>query len=302
MGAAHAQEPPPLGWAQVENADPRVAMHLGAPRPFGQVVGDRVRHRITITVTEGAHLRRGSVPMRRRIEDWLELQQVTVAADEGEDRSRYALTLSYQLFATPLGVTTYQIPGFTLYFAADGQSFPVSVPSWAYSQSPLLEMRVAHEGDNIIHMRPDTLPAPVATGGFKLAMAAAAVVGSAAAGTLLWLLFVRLAGVRRPFAETRTELRRLRAKPLDAERLQAGFRALHRGLDATAGQAVFSADLPAFCRAHPRFAGEQERLAAFFDESRSLFFGAAGFDEPHAGWERLEALARRCRVAERRAP
>lgn len=297
-GAARAQdgESHQLGWDEPAQLDARISdLQLHGPRPFGLLIGERIVHRISFTTAAGVRLQRATVPVRRRIGDWLELQQVEMQIDG----NRHHLVLTYQLFATPLTVGIRTIPGFTLRFVDRGESFPVTIPSWTFVQSPLLAADVAHEGENIVAMRPLTPPRLLATAGYRYGLAASGFAALAGGAALLWLFAVP-ARRRRPFAETRGELKRLHAKPRDQARLRAGFRALHRGLDESYDAAVFAADVPAFCRRVPGFADQEAAVASFFADSQAEFFGQAPADPAPERWARLEALARRWAAAERR--
>lgn len=299
--AAHGQDPARLGWQQIEDTGAHVAaLKLQAPHPFGYVVGDRIQHRVRITVTGGARLRRRSVPIRQRIHDWLALQSVTLQASQDGPRSTYTLVLDYQTFATPLEVSAYRIPGFTLRFVDEGQTFEVQIPGWRFMQSPLLGQAPAGDDAASGEMRPDTPPAPVSAARARVLVAVSGAAALIAAAYLAWLAWSALAGIgRAPMAEARAELRRLRGTPLDGERVREGYRALHRGLNVTAGRALFGGDVAAFCREHPAFDEAAGALDAFFTDSRALFFDEASVAEPRAHWDAIDALAHELEICER---
>lgn len=299
--AAAAQDDPAarLGWHDAgQRPSPVRELRLAAPRPFGYLVGDRVRHRITVTVAEPARLQGSSLPVRQRLAEWLELQEVELDSHQREAGRRYTLTLTYQIFATPLGVDNRSIPGFTLRFDRAGESLPVEIPGWTFAQSALLAGDIAHEGENIVAMRPDMAPPTLATARPRAGLALSAALAITGGGWLAWLYRPRRRRGR--FAAAHRALARLDDGTADAERLRQGYRQLHRAFDATAGQAVFAADVPAFCRAHPAFAPHQTAIAAFFEDSRQLFFGNAPTEaDASARWQALRRLARDCRDAER---
>lgn len=302
--AAAPQEAPHTGWAPLAESDPRIeAIELDAPRPFGVLVGDRVRHEMTLTVPVRLRLQQSTLPSTRRIGDWLDLQRVELREGQAGDLKKYRITLNYQIFHTPLGVEVRTIPGFTLRFAGSGGGFPVTIPAWSFSMSPLLDRTVADEGENIVPMRPDRPPLLIDTRPYLLGLT---VFGALSLLVLIWLayafgLFGRRA--KGPFASARRRLRHLRRRPLDEQRLREGFRTVHRAFDQTAGRALFASQLERFFDHHPRFAGQREAIERFFDESRRLFFGAGHkAQEPPARkeeWGRIESLCRECFAAER---
>ncbi|MDT0634403.1 hypothetical protein [Spectribacter hydrogenoxidans] len=299
-GLAHgADEAPPLGWAESPAQDAGiVAVDTQAPRPFGQVVGDRLVLTYRITVASDATLQRASLPLRRRIDDWLERQEVEVSTRRTDDGQQYTITLTYQTFDTPLGVTTKTVPGFEVRFRRPDQPPATArMPAWSFAQSPLLSETVADEGENIVSMQPDVEPFSARRRGHTALLAASVLPLAGGLGWLLWLYQPWRRRHARHFAEA---LAAIRAQPRTSspEALAAAFRHVHRGFDRTVGQAVFAADVDAFCQRFPRFAACREEIDTFFADSRRLFFDEQMPDhgDPRAA---LEAIAVRLRDAER---
>jgi mxaA protein len=59
---------------------------------------------------------------------------------------------------------------------------------------------------------------------------------------------------------------------------------LHRAFDATAGRRVFADDLDAFISRHQHFLPLRNRIAAFFEMSRAVFFGVGVQAPDVASW------------------
>ncbi|MDT0619742.1 hypothetical protein RM531_14790 [Salinisphaera sp. P385] len=298
-GLAHGADEPPLGWADSPSQDAGiVAIDTRAPRPFGQVVGDRLVLTYRVTVAPGTTLQRASLPLRRRIDDWLERQEVEVATRRTDKGQQYEITLTYQTFDTPLGVTTKTVPGFEVRFTRPEQpAVTARMPAWSFAQSPLLSENVADEGDNIVSMQPDIEPFSARDGGHGALLAFSVLPLAGGLGWLLWLYQPWRPRHARHFAEALAAVRAQR-RTSAPDALAAAFRHVHRGFDHTAGQAVFAADVDAFCRRFPRFAACRDDIDAFFADSRRLFFDQQMPDRDDP-WADLEALAVALRDAER---
>ncbi len=167
------------------------------------------------------------------------------------------------------------MPGFTLSFKSGDQIYPAQVPGWSFNISPLREVLPPAKASGDQYMQPDILP-PFYDVRRDAVIAFALLAVSLAASILLayhlaWWPF--RARPHRPFTEAARAIRKL-PKGAEAEpAYREAFVILHRAVDATAGHAVFSEDVPAFLAQHPAFARLKDEFARFFASSQKAFFG-----------------------------
>lgn len=293
----------PLGWTEeVEATGPVRSVSLEAPRSYGLRAGDRIRHRIRVEVAAGAELQVATLPAERDIHRWLELQSVSVQRRRGEDIDRYTLRLRYQVFATPNQVEAHRLPGFTVAWGSGEESGRVVVPDWRFTLTPLLGKAVERRKGSFEVLQPDIPPEPL-----PISEQALRVAGWSAASLALGAFLLATGPLRgrfrrsRPLARAHRQLRRLRRGPADWERVRAGYRVLHRALDETAGEAVFEGRLDRLRDRVPALEPASDELAAFFAESRNLFFGSGlDADTPTTALARIEARAEELARRERR--
>ena len=68
---------------------------------------------------------------------------------------------------------------------------------------------------------------------------------------------------------------------------------LHRAFDATAGRRLFADDIDDFVSRHQQFRPLRDRIGAFFEASRGVFFGGAAEAPDMTAWVALcDDLAR----------
>ncbi|CAL1238798.1 nonribosomal peptide synthetase MxaA [Candidatus Methylocalor cossyra] len=282
----------PLGGAAAD-----ALLEREAPRPFGHVIGDLLRHRLLITAPTGSRLDSASLPQPGPLNRWLELRQVQ-AAPAGA--GRYRVELEYQTFYSPLQVKSLTIPGFTLRFTGPRGATAVEVPPWPFQTAPIHGLAVV-DREGAEPLRPDALPpAPDLRGPRRrcLGFALAALVALVYLGHSQGLIGPPRRG--RHFREADRTLARLQREGQGAAGLRAAFAVVHRAFDRTWGEPLFAAGLPAFFAGHGAYAALREEIEGFFRASYALFFG--GETPPGYDIARLQALCRACLRAERSRP
>ncbi len=258
------------------------------PRAFGYQVGDVLQRRVRLQWPEGLAPDLESLPQSRRPGQALELRAVQLVGRE--------LRLDYQVFLAPTEVRTLEIAPMQLRFAGPAGERFVRIDAWPVTVAPLVPLEVSPR-QGLGELRPDAPPPPIPTAARlqRLALVGAALALLALGLLHLWVGLPWWGRRQRPFAQAWRVLRPLPAAPTPAQ-WRASLQALHQALNASAGQVLFEAGLPAFVAAHPRFAPQQLALAEFFKRSHDEFF-AERAPAPDLPW--LRALCRACRDAER---
>jgi mxaA protein len=289
FGAPAAAEAPSVG--------------LFADRSFGFFVGDLVKARLEIVADSALRLQTASLPRPGALDYWLDLRDLRVQEKAaGDDRTRWSVDLTYQIFYVALDVRELRIPPLALRFTRDGATEIVEAPAWTIGVSPLREVLPQKRDDPADYMRPD---ASVAAGDTKAPTLRAAGFLALAIGALGlvardrgWPPFHRRRA--RVFAAAARNVAALARRGDEASR-GAAMLSLHRAIDASAGRRIFAEDLDAFLARHAEFAAAREPLARFFAASRALFFGVAN-QERDLPLADIVALAKTLSALERRAP
>ncbi len=251
------------------------SVELLTPRLFGHFIGDVLRDEVDVRVDDGVELVAASVPQPGPLNQWLELtsSRFEVARDDGA--KLYRFYFAYQTFYPALDARQLEVPGFTLSFQSGDHLYPAQVPGWSFGISPLREILPPAKASGGQYMQPDALPRLYdlrrdSLVAFALLAAALAALVLLAYHLAWWPFGARAS---RPFTEAARRIRRSLAAPEPGRAYREALVILHRAVDATAGHAVFSEDLPAFLSQHPTFARLSEEFTRFFAGSQSAFFG-----------------------------
>ena len=287
-----------LGWMETPLIE-GVEVTLVGPRAYGLVVGDRFEHRIGLRVDESLQLETGSLPPVRNFAGGLERQRVRVETTEESGERHYEIRITYQIFDAPGEVFVRTVPTFTVAVAGNGERFEVDVPAWQFALSPLIGEaidRTPGEGRMLPAIPPRARDAETPLRGLLLSLT-----GGVGVAFLLWgLPLLRHGRPVSPFAGPLKELARLRRdRPEDAP--DRAVRAMHRALDALAGETVFRRTLPALLERNPWLQPAQSELLAFFDRSARAFYSerSDAADDQEAV-DDVHQLLRHCRQLERR--
>jgi mxaA protein len=278
-------------------AEAAPSIHLEAPHAYGYMVGDTIRHVLTVDPEPGYRLDEASLPKPGPLNRWLELRRVVVEPGPG---ARFKLVLDYQTFYVPLTVKALSVPGFALRFSGTAGITSADMPAWPFSMSPVHGLAVLAEG-GLDALQPDAPPEAPDTAAPLLRSSGFGLIGLLALAYLGYLHGLLGFGPRgRHFREARQALRRLEDSGNEAARLRAGFAVVHRAFDRTLEEPLFAERLPEFFAGHAGYTGLRGEIEAFFQASYALFFGDGAAND--YGLDRLEALCRACLRIERNRP
>jgi mxaA protein len=264
------------------------------PRAFGHRVGDVVGREVLIDIPSRYTLDETSLPVPGPQGLAFELRSMAKRSHATATGRRVHLRLDYQVFAAPVAVRTYELPGLRLRFDGGPRVEELRVDPWPLVVAPLAGEQVSHR-DGLGELRPDSAPLMRGTTVERALLWLCAVLALGLAGYLA-LVYVGLpwqARRSRPFAQA---FAMVRAHAVADWPLAC--RALHAAFDQTAGRTVFADSIPTFVAQAPRFATLQGDIGRFFAGSQAGFFGGeAPAPTPPSSW--LLGFARACRDAER---
>lgn len=278
----------------------KVEIHLENPRAFGHLVGDIVERRITLSAPRPLTLAPDSLPKPGRLGHAFELRELHLDSKESGRGTQYELLLRYQLFAAPSEPKTLDLPAFALQLDGGAQPEELRIDFAPIVVSPLTPAGTSLR-KGLGGLQPDIAPAQMEN---KPALWRLVACAAAAALVLTYLGYVYLGfpflnRQRRPFTLAYRQIHALNADD-GGDKIRAAMKRLHRAFNETAGSTIFQHNIDHFLSAHPAFAPLRSDIAAFFDESRKVFFDtdarAASKDI-----QRLLALCRQCRDIERGA-
>jgi mxaA protein len=276
----------------------RVEIRVEDARAFGHMVGDVVERHIVISAPRPLTLAQDSLPKPGRVGYGLELRDAMLAGKQSRDHTQYDLLLRYQVFAAPTEPKTLDLPAFTLQLDGGGQPEELRIDFAPIVISPLspsgLSLRKGLGG-----LRPDFAPPLLDTRPALWRLAACATVAMLLLGYMayVYLGIPFLTRRRRPFTVAYRQLRDLKVDA-GGDKLRYGMKRLHHAFNETAGRTIFQHDVEPFLSAHPGFAPLGRDIAAFFDDSRKVFFATETQAAPE-DIQRLLALCRHCRDIER---
>jgi len=219
------------------DSSPVKDLSLHAPRSFGYVIGDRIEHRISMTIARSYELEKGFLPGPGSLNDWLELVRIDVQETASLTERHFDLLVTYQLFKGVEAPQTLTIPPLALRINDGDNSIEVSTPAWPFSYGPLVA-RTAQSGANRI--RPPKTPARLSLRPHLWMLAAMT------AGILLIALYCAwrydllpfLQRHPRPFTRACRTLKKLHERT-DVQSYRAALRIVHQALNETAGETLF---------------------------------------------------------------
>ncbi len=294
------------GWLVTVSPPAHAAVeHLSVktPRPYGYVIGDVIEHEVSLVLDPGFELDRASVPEPGRVTRWLSLNE---ASHEGERRngaSRHTIRLRFQVVNAAQSVTPAGTPPLSLRIVGPENDFPVIVPAWAFTISPMLPPGERPAGQ-LPDLRPALPPGPIPT---DMRLVRATALGALALG-LAALVGGRYVAertgrrARRHFDRAYRRIQNRMRGPASSGAYLDALIEMHTAFNATAGHAVFEHDLPRFFVEHPRFEPLRAPIAALFTESGTVFYGDGPTPAARdGGLNRVRDLCRACRDVERSA-
>lgn len=273
--------------------EPITRFELQAPKPYGYVIGDEIRHRIVIETRKHIDISADSIPARGERNRWLNLKAVDISSETSGDGKRYLLDLTYQIFYSPLEVKMLLIPGFNLVFQQYGQRIEQVVPDWHFTLSPLHELSIRKENGKM-YLRPDAQPEFINTNSYRqaffirlLALALSCAYLAYSYGLFPWF------SQRNNFKKACKDL-----SGLSRQQLDQALRVFHQAINAVNQQPLFKQGLTDFYLRQPEYKTMAAELDWFFALSERYFFDGRTYcteDE----FEQLKALCQHCRKIER---
>lgn len=275
-------------------------LSVKTPRSFGYAIGDTIEHEVSLALDPGFELDPASIPEPGRVSRWLSLNEALHESEFREGSARHTIRLRFQVVNAAQSVISAGTPPMSLRILGPDGDFPVVIPSWGFTISPIVTSEERPPG-RLPELRPTLPPGPVPT---LMRTVRVSVLGGLALILVVLIARVHVAGRigRRAHRHFERAYRRIQHRTRGSEIPRAYADALvemHAAFNATAGRAVFKHDLARFFREHPRFEPLREPIAALFAESAAVFYG--GDTEPAAdarSVNRVRDLCLACRDVE----
>ncbi len=276
-------------------------LSVKTPRAFGYVIGDTIEHEVSLALDPGFELDLQSIPEPGRVSRWLSLNHVTHEDRNRDGTSRHTIRLRFQVVNAAQSVIGAGTPPMSLRIVGPEDDFPVVVPGWAFTISPMLPPENRPPG-RLPDLRPALLPEPAST---TMRTARVTALGVLVLGLVALIARQHLAGRfgMRTHGHFERAYRRIQHRMRGPEAPVAYADALvemHAAFNATAGRAVFEHDLERFFVEHPRFKSLRAPISALFAESGAVFYGS-GTDSTAdtRSLNSVRDLCRACRDVER---
>lgn len=273
------------------------------PRLYGYQLGDVISEMVVIRLAPGLEFDPSSLPRAGKRAGWFMVRGSDVRAQPDSDGgTRIDLRLDMQLVNSPTQPRSLTIPAIALRFK--GRE-PVSdtVPSLTIDAVPLGTGEIR---TGLPDVRPAHAPPLIPTAQARQGLEGIEIAAAVLAGWLLLTLAVPLLRPRRlrPFAAAQRDLRRLLRGSASPDGARVAVQRLHRAFDEAAGQRLFAAGVPGFCRRLGADAELEQRTRDFFQASQTLFFatGEPPAPVPSGLGRELAALCRAWRRFEGRHP
>jgi mxaA protein len=273
--------------------EPIKRFEFQVPKPFGYVIGDEIQHRIIVETRQQLKLVGNSMPAKGQINRWLNLNQVNISSAKSAEGDTTIIDLTYQVFYAPLEVKMLKIPSFTLQYLQNEQAIEQAVPEWHFTLSPLHELAVRKENDQV-YTRPDAQPGLISNqtelNGLYLSLLAL-VTG----GCYLAFRYGNLPNLTRRnlFKRAYRELSKLTAK--DAA---AALAIVHSALNSRNQKPLFRHQLNEFYQQQPEFKVIANQLDWFFSFSNHYFFSGGNYCTD-SDFLKIRELCHLCRKIER---
>jgi len=290
----------PLAPVNAQNAS-AWKLDVETPEVLGYTIGDLIHHRAHLVLDAPYRLDENALPEVRKLSSWLELRSVDLDSHRGFGSSTYDIGITYQIFNTTETVSVLATPPVSLTIVDGDNTFPVIIPAWSFSVSPVAAVEEILPGI-LPTLRPSRVPPPMDLHRYALRIT---LLSTALLGAVAYFVYLNgsIPLLRRshgPFARAHRRLKMLRRQPSGDPVRREAYRCLHAAFNETAGRVVFCDDLDSFFAEQPRFGELRASIESFYFESRQLFFSAqAPNAATAANVDTLLRLALRFRDAER---
>jgi mxaA protein len=277
---------------------------LTPTRDVAYTVGDILERTIILDVKKPYKLIPTSLPIvgyERRFKGQvtgIELRKIQHNEVDNGNSTTYTIKLAHQVFTNNTVAKFVFLPAETLRFTSDkkGEIKQYRIPEWLFRVSPIAVYGSVELKDDISPFRaPFLLDAKPEQKRLNVALIA---LGLSLLG-LLYILGKRawLPLMGRPFARTYRQLGKIKNNP---DGLKEAVSKVHKALNTTAGNSLFSDNLTSFIASNPCFQSVQTEIERFFGLSQNVFFDTqtqhdAGNDP--ITW--LKQFCKQCRDCER---
>lgn len=273
----------------------RILRIVNPPQSNGIHIGDVLQRKVKIELKQPYAISKTAFPLKGSNTQGMELVDISVRTDAGDDKTVYTIALSYQVFAHANSPVVMQLPAQSLAVTGGNKAITLNLPPWRFWFSPLVA--AADIADARASLQPSQRPVLVDVSGHKARLAMFAGLFMVGLIALVYINADRrwLPFMGGPFAHAHRRIKRLQKNPAQQEQ---ALLHLHQAFNRTFGANLFSSNIQQFLAQHPKFAGLKAEIEAFFEKSnRALFAGAAGAHDTSV--QELLTLSRQLRDSER---
>ncbi len=273
-------------------------------RDAGYVVGDALERTIVITIKKPYELVQESLPIVGYEHKWkgqisgIELVNIKTVDKTMSDAVQHTLNLRYQVFTTGKTAKHAALKAEILRVrnTQTKEVVRLRVPFFDFRVSPLsIFGQVKLTEDMSTFIAPFELA--VAKDKFYLKLLCGLLAAALLGLLYMFGVYAWLPKMGGPFAKTYRQIRKL---PNTTEGLQQAVARVHESLNKTAGNSLFSNNLPEFLHNKPAFLPIKAEIEQFFGLSRQVFFEQdAGTNIDANAKNNLLAFCRRLRDCER---
>ncbi len=251
-----------------------IKMNTTLPPPIGYRIGDILQLNIELHLgSSDWTIDAESLPVTKRLNRWLELQEIEVDKQFSWNNPFYRINVRYQIIGNPDKLSALIVPAFYFELISKDDNWPVVIEPWSYVLSPVL----LHE-DRLAGAEPDLQPAatpvlvPLWNRGLRMFFA-----GLVALLCIIYLLyqtfFVRyLKGRNLPFAKASKKIGLLCHTSRSNEVYREALQYFHQAVEKSHGSPVFHKDLDSFFHLCPQFQPQTEAITRVYLASNAEFF------------------------------
>lgn len=254
----------------------------------GYTIGSVAKQQVVIEVPRGFRLDTGSLPEKGQV-DAVELREVHWRSQEAGARTRYTLTLWWQIFVAADNTRVYPLKSLNLQFLREGKLLTVPVAPGKVIVASLLPAKMDKAS---VQPFPDVLPPAMSLRPAWFAMGGS-LFGLLLAGLYFGYGYGWLFARRFPL-HFRAAAREIRGMRRRKEEARAAMQRLSRAYDDFAGYAVSHEQLGTLFSMHPQMEPLAEETRAFYQDLQQVFFAGA---QPAHDLKAIERLA--CRLSNR---
>lgn len=265
-----------LGWCLLANAElakipaaeptaETVANNMTVSmRDSGYTMGDTLDMTATFTLPVGHEIDEESLPLVGRVNYWLDIQSLDFQSKDMQQEQQVKLHIKWQLFATVEMAQQIKTPEIVLKTTGEKPQ-KIIIPQQAFYYSPVLPMPPLKDIDRHPDLTPPDFDTAQPLKKLSLCLGLFVIAGLA----WLWLKDL-LPGLPRAAGPMTQLARQLKSKSTHFTTAQ--LRDIHTALNKSAGVSLYPNNLSQLSQNAPYFAGEQENVTQFFNQSWAQFY------------------------------